>query len=184
MLHKRLDPKGIDFGIVELQRDLFIELTKRGWSDYESYDRAYRNKRGDDKIPEVYTVNNEYIECLITDKETVTSFFLSDEKRTYDYQKFIWKQGVSIIFQANTKKLYPAIKHQPDEEFIDDIRRAIKKKYWDNRMTEIITGFENVYNSLKLSYSKKDFADMGDFNIARVNFEMLYSNENEVKFIK
>ena len=184
MLHKRKNPKGIDVGIVEVQRDLFVELIKQGWTNYESYDRAYRNRKGDDKIPEVYTSKGEYIEALINDKVTVSSFFLSDDKRTYDYEKFVWKQGISIVFQANTKKLYPDVLHQPDEELIDTIRKAIKAKYWENRLVQITTGFEKVYDSLKLSYNNKYFADMGDFNIARFDFKMLYSNTNDVKFIK
>src|ERR1035437_4055970 len=183
LIHRH-DPKGIDVGIIEVQKELFIELTNRGWTSYDSFDRAYRNKKGADKIPEVYTDNGEYKEVLINDTKTATSFFLADEKRTYDFEKCLYSQGISIIFQANTKKLYPNVKHQPDEELIDTIRQAIKKKYWENRLVQITTGFENVYNSLKLSYNNKDFADMGDFNIARFDFKMLYSNTNEVKFIK
>lgn len=184
-LFHRHDPKGIDYGIHELQKELFIELTKdAGWKDYDSYDRAYKNNKGSDKIPEVYIGKGEYKEVLYTDKETVTSFFLTDDKRTYDYEKYLWTQNVSIIFQANLSKLYPNVKHQADEEMIDTVRNAIKKKYWDNRLIEIITGIEKVYDSLKLSYDKKDFADMGNLGIARFNFKMFYSNEKHVQFIK
>jgi len=184
MLFHRDDPKGIDLGIIEVQKELFIELSNRGWINYDSFDRAYRNKKGADKIPEVYTGKGEYKEVLIDDKKTVTSFFLADDKRTYDFKECLYSQGISIIFQANTKKLYPDVLHQPDEELIDTIRKAIKAKYWENRLVQITTGFEKVYDSLKLSYNNKDFADMGDFNIARFDFKMLYSNTNDVKFIK
>ncbi len=68
MLFQRDCPKGIDTGIHELQRDLFIELTKRGWERYDSYDRVYKNKRGEDKIPEAYVGKGEYEEVLFNDK--------------------------------------------------------------------------------------------------------------------
>jgi hypothetical protein len=183
-LFQRENPKGIDQGIDILQRDLFIELVKQGWTSYDSYDRAYRNTRGSDKIPEIYIGNNEYLEVLMNDKRTATSFFLSDDKRTYDYEKLLWTQNISMIFQCNISKLYPDVLHQPDEEMINTIRLAIKSKYWDNRLSEIITGFENVYDSLKLSYNKKDFTDMADFSIARFNFQMVYSNTEKIIFIK
>ncbi len=185
MLFQREQPKGVDVGIHELQRDLFIELIKNfDWKDYDSFDRAYKNKRGEDKIPEAYIGKGEYKEVLYNDKKAVTSFFLVEDKRTYDYEKFLWTQNISMIFQVNLAKAFPKVKHQADEEMIDEIRNAIKNKYWDNRVTEIITGVEKVYDSLKLSYNKKDFADMGNYGIARFNFKMFYSNEKCVKFIK
>ena len=183
-LFQRDCPQGIDAGIDILQKDLFIALVKSNWTDYDSYDRAYRNIRGSDKIPEVYKGKGEYKEVLINDNETVTSFFLTDEKRTYDYEKYLWEQNISIIFQANLSKLYPNIVHRADEEMINTIRLAIKSKYWDNRVTEIITGFEKVYDSLKLSYDKKDFTDMGQYSIVRFNFKMTYSNSEKIIFLK
>ncbi len=67
---------------------------------------------------------------------------------------------------------------------INEIRLAINKKFWDNRLTEIITGIEKVYDSLKVSYNKKDFSDMSDFCIVRFNFKMSYSNTEKIIFLK
>lgn len=185
MLYQRENPKGIDFAIHDLQRELFIELIKKfDWRNYDSYDRVYKNSKGKDVIPEAYVGNGDYKEVLYNDKVAITSFFLVEDKRTYDYEKFLFTQNVSIIFQSDLEKLFPQVKHQPDEEMVDEIRRAIKKRYWENRLTEIITGVDKVYESLKLSYSKKDFADMGNYGIARFNFKMYYSNEPKAKFIK
>lgn len=184
MLVQRQDPKGIDYGISILQNDLFIELIKRGWKDYDSYDRAYRNKKGDDKLPEVFC-KGDYKEVLFNDNETVTSFILADEKRTFDVPSNQFTQGISIIFQANLTKLYPNVTHRPDEEMINEIQRALKKTCWGNRVTEVITGFEKVYDSLKVGYNGKEYDDMGDFCIVRFNFKMYYLNEPEkIIFIK
>ena len=184
MLFKRHEPKGIDFGIDLLQKDLFSELVKLSWRDYDSYDRAYRNKKGSDVFPEVYIGKGNYREVLFNNKETVTSFFLTEDKRTYDFEKFMWSQGISIIFQANLDKLYKDVKHRADEEMINTILKAIKKSFWDNRMTEIITGFEKVYETLKLSYNNKELDDMGCNCIVRFNFKMIYSNTEKAIFIK
>jgi len=184
MLVQRIDPRGIDFGIQQIQSELFSELIKRGWVDYHSFDRAYRNTKGADKIPEVYTKDGNYKEALYDDRKAVTSFFLSDEKRTYDYQQFMWTQNVSIIFQANLSKLFPTIKHRADEEMINQITLAMKAQKWDNRLIEIITGFEKVYDSLKLSYNNKEFNDMGNACIARFNFKMIFSNTDKIIFVK
>ncbi len=185
MLFQRDCPKGIDFGIHEFQRDLFVELTKRGWINYDSYDRVYKNKRGDEKIPEAYVGKGDYEEVLFNDKKTVTSFFIVDDKRTFDHDnKELIYQDVSIVFQGNVKKMYPRIEHRADEEMINEIRLAINKKFWDNRLTEIITGIEKVYDSLKVSYNKKDYNDMSDFCIVRFNFKMTYSNTEKIIFLK
>jgi len=185
MLFQRTCPKGIDFGIHILQKELFIELTKLGWADYDSYDRAYRNKKGDDKLPEVYLKDGEYREVLFNDKETVTSFFLADEKRSFDIKENLFTQGISIIFQANLDKLLPNVTNRADEEMINQITQALKKKFWGNRLVEVITGYERVYDSLKVSYPNKEYDDMGSFCIARFNFKMLYLNEpNKIIFIK
>lgn len=178
LVHKE-NPVGVDAVIDKLQRDLFIELTVRfGWRDYDSYPRAYRNRKEGDTIPEVYTSNGDYKEVLFNDKETVTSFFLTDDKRTYEQGNSVFTQWVSIIFQANLAKLFPDIQHRADEEMIDNIFKALKNKNWEGKFVEVITGVDKVYESLKLSYDKKNFDDMGNFSIARFNFKMLYVNTN------
>jgi hypothetical protein len=151
---------------------------KFGWRDYSSYPRAYRNRKDQDTIPEVYTEKGEYKDVLFDDKQAATSFFLSDDKRTYDYGKSLFMQGISIIFQANLKKLFPAIIHRADEEMIDNVFKAIKRRGADINLVEVITGINNVYESLKISSDKKYFDDMSFFCIARFNFKIPYVNTN------
>lgn len=178
-LFKRLNPKGIDVVIDTLQRDLFIELTKKfGWKQYDCYDRAYRNRKGADKLPEVCTDGEEYKEVLFDDKLTVTSFFLAEESRRYNSEKFTYEQGVSMIFQANLSNLFPTVKHRPDEELIDNVIKAINNKFWENRLVEVVTGIEKVYESLKVNIDQEYVNDMGGYAMARFNFKMLYTNGN------
>lgn len=177
-LYKRQNPEGVDVVIDLLQLDLFIELIKNfGWKDWDSFDRVYKNRKADNTIPEAFIGNGEYVEVLFNDKQTVRSFFLADEKRTYDEAKFVFIQGVSLIVQVRLDKLYPteaASRH--DEKMINDVVRAISKRGWDTKLADVITGVENVYSGLKLSYEKKYFHDMGSFFIARFNFKMIYAN--------
>lgn len=178
-LNARINPQGVDVVIDRIQRDLFIELTKKfGWRDYDSYDRAYRNKKGNDKLPEVYTGNEEYKEVLFNDKQTVTSFWLVDEKRNYSATDFKFEQGISLIVQADLSKLFPSIKHRPDEELIDNVCKAIKNKFWQEKLIEIIQGVEQVYNTLKVDINEHSLNDMGSFSIVRFNFKVQYTNTN------
>lgn len=172
-------PVGVDRVIAKLQKDLFIELIEAGWRDYESYPRVYINKKGDDMIPEHYKGNGEYSgSILIDDTRTVNSFFIADDIRTYDPKKFKWTQNVAFIIQANVERLYKErkTKNRPDEEMITDVRLAVKKKFWEERMSGIITGVDKVYSGLKISYDKKYFDNMSKFCIARFNFTLLYDN--------
>lgn len=178
-------PVGLDTVIDKLQQDLFIDLTKRfDWRDYDSFPRIYLNKKGDDTIPETYLTSGEYAEVLFNDKKTVNSFFIADDKRTYSPLEFRWKQDVSIIFQANLSKLKPNVKGRADEEIINDIRISIYKKHWEQRLDSIITGVDKVYGSLKLSYDKKYFDNMSNFFIARIDFNLMYSNNEKTQPIR
>ncbi len=178
-LFRRCDPDGVDKVIDSLQRDLFVELEKNfGWTKYDSYDRVYRNKKGSDIIPEAYIGKGEYVEVLLNDKINVTSFFLADEKRVYDYKKFVFTQTVSFIVQADLKKLFPDLKNRGDEKMIDDVWKAIGNIGWNSNTEEIVTGVEKVYDSLKLSYDKKYYDDMSRFSVARFNITMIYINNN------
>ncbi len=173
------NPQGIDAVINQLQTDLYNQLTNKfGWSNYESYHRAYRNAKGGDKLPEVYIGADDYKEVLFDDKFTVTSFFLADDKRSQDSKNGVFTQGVSIIFQANLSELFPNVAHRADEELIQEVIKAAKSRGWESRMDEVITGVDNVYASLKIASDKKYLDDMSNFFMVRFNFKMLYSITN------
>lgn len=177
-------PVGVDVVIDKLQSDLYRYLVvTAGWRSYKSYHRAYKNKKGDNLLPEVYTEKGEYKEVLFDDVYAVSSFFVVDDKRTFDYKNNTYTHGAAIIFQANLKKLFPASVHRADEEMIDNIRVGIKKKFWENRMRDIATGIDEVYRSLKLDY-KKQYEDISYFAIARINFELIYTNTDKTTDIK
>lgn len=164
-------PVGIDYEIDKIQKGLFNELTTIGWINYESYNRAYRNRKFENTFPEVYIGKGEYKESLFDDKFNVTSFFLAEEEKrqTEDFQV---EQDISIIFQANLKKLYPNILHRADEEMQRDIYLSLKKIFVDEKIQTIITGVDNVYRTLEIKSDKKFLYDMSFFHILRIDFKL------------
>lgn len=176
MLNRKTNPVGVDLVIDKFQTDLYNELTKNvNWAGYESYHRVYRNEKGGDTLPEAYTTKGNYKEVLFDDRKSVSSFFLTEERRTYDNATGYYTQDLSVVFQGKLDKLYPSIVTRADEEMIQEIIFAIDRSYWRNRLKEVVTGIDNVYESLKLSTDKKHTDDMSNYSLCRFNFEITYT---------
>ena len=177
-LVRKVNPKGIDKVIDKVQVKLYNYLTGLGWSDYESYPRAYKNPKGANTIPEVYISSNEYKEVLMDDKFNVTSFFLVDDRRSINEQ--LITQDVSIIFQANLVELYPSIEHRADEEMQMNIYEKLKYFFGANvTINEIITGVDNVYSDLNISGKLKEkvkLDDMSQFYVVKFNLTVGYES--------
>ena len=174
MLIQKSNPVGIDYVISQLQKKVYDFLTvKKGFTKYDSYERAYVNPKGTSEIPEVYVGKNEYKEVLFNDKFNITSFFVVDDKRNYDKENargFI--QNVSLIFQCNLKALYPSITHRADEEFNKDAFNALKYAYSGIDINEMITGIDNVYSDF--DKTRLEYVDMSSFHIVKLNFDLTY----------
>lgn len=179
----KIAPVGIDFVVDVFQRALFAKLSLV-WSDYESYPRSYKNPSGNNVIPEHYLGENEYKEVLWDDKFKVSSFFLSGDERTVD--DFRFTQTLSIIFQADIDKLYPAVTHRADEEMHADIIAAFEQIEQQENITSLVNGINNVYGSLSLNGRLKDLVeqdDMSNLHFVKVDFTVLYDicdNQTEI----
>ena len=142
---KKDDPKGIDVPLAILQKLLFDNVT---WNNspntYVSYERAYKNATIDNKLPEVYTGNNEYIEVFTDDSVPASSFFLASDNREVGDRI---AADIDIIFQLDLNKLYPNIAHRADEEahkqVLDVLERTTLVK-----INSLQTGIANVYSCL------------------------------------
>ena len=88
-----------------------------------------------------------------------------------------------MIVQANLNNLFKGC-GRADEEMIDNVRRAIKRKLWDVYLEKIITGVDKVYDSLKIGYDKKYFDDISNFSIVRFNFKIYYTNTDKTQAIR
>jgi hypothetical protein len=173
----RRDPVGVDVTINKIQRDLFFDLTERGFTHYDAFPRIYLVDDGKNKTPMNF-FDDEYKGVLFNDKMTVNSYFIADKERTFDPKELIYKHDVSLIFQAqlNKIKLFGEDKSRKDEAFINEIRLSIKKRNWEKRLTGIVTGVENVFSKFKINYDKMNLNDIGTFCIVRFDFELLYDN--------
>ena len=178
----KINPVGIDIVIDKIQQRTFANLTAPGigWTDYESYHRAYKNPREKNSvIPEVYTSNGDYTEVLFDDNFNVTSFFLVNDKRTLS-KEFSWEQDISIIYQAKLNKIYPNTPHRADEEMHVDIINSIRNAHFEDNMKSITTGINNVYSELKIQDRIKECVrldDMSFFHVVKVDLTVFYTCE-------
>ena len=174
-LVQKVNPVGVDFLINQLQASIYSYLISVGWTNYESYARAYVNPKQGGTVPELYNGNNEYKECLLDDKYNATSFFTVGNTKSYSER--VLTQDVSIIFQSDIVKLYPSILHRADEEMHEDIYNAIPKGY-RKYLKEIVTGVNNVYSELNIPAEFIDrvrLDDMSNYHVVKINLEMPFT---------
>lgn len=172
----KTSPVGIDAVINRLQNAMYSYLTTEiGWTNYESYPRAYVNPKEGGTIPENYIGNGEYKEVLFDDKFNVTSFFISDESRDYSNDEGQFVQDVSIVFQGNLKKLYATIAHRADEEMHKDLYNSLLESVTESELTGMVTGIDNVYSALSLPDGFKDrikLDDMSYFHVVKIDLSI------------
>jgi len=174
MLIAKVNPTGIDESISKIQSRIYSLLTtKYGWTNYECYPRVYLNPREDGLIPEYYQGKNEYKDVLYNDKFNVTSFFIVGGTRSYVGGKFT--QKISLIFQADITKLYTSIPHRADEEMHRDIYLSVNKTVWNQYITSIITGLDQVFNDVNIPSKMKEklkIKDMSNYHIVKIDLEV------------
>lgn len=166
-------PDGIDVQIQRLQTYLYDKLTLEGWTDHDSYERAYKVKRGDKIIPMIYS-GKEYYDLLINDKADATSFFLVSD--TEDINDSLCKTTVSWIMQANLQNIYPTIAHRADEELRSDLKRLLKLNPYGFHLKKVTTGVDSVYDGLDINLKFSD--DMNQFHVVRFDLELNYVINN------
>ncbi len=174
LISKR-DPIGIDYVVDVIQSGLYTELCKV-WTGYQSYPRSYKNPDGNNTIPEHYVGENEYVEVLLDDNHSVSSFFLTSDSRSAD--NFVFEQSVSVIFQADLKELYPNITHRADEEMHKDITNAVESINQDESLVDLVTGVNNVYSELNLVGRLKELVkmdDMSNLHVVKISLLVHYS---------
>lgn len=177
MLNTKVTPVGIDLAIDNIQKTTYDFLTNsEGWTNYESYPRAYKNRRDKNIIPEIAIDQEEYIEVLYDDKFNVTSFFLVEDKSGADSNE-VFTGELSMIFQGDIQKLYGGVPHRADEEMHDSILKSLSGISVDAKLVQIVTGVKNVYEDLNITGVLRDgvnLDDMSNFHVVRVVLEFKY----------
>jgi hypothetical protein len=149
-------PVGVDKAVDTIQNALYSHLVDNGaWANYESYHRAYRNETNNGVKPEIFSLEgNDYRDAFMSDKFTVTSFFLVANETEVSEDMFT--SDISVIFQVDLNKLYPTSPHRFDEEFrteIVDVFRGLNGTFsFDGAVTDI----DSVYAGLDTTKVKLD----------------------------
>ena len=169
-------PVGIDIVIDGLQEELYTGLTAKGWTDYESYPRAYKNETRDGLIPEIYTRNGEYEEVYFDDAFNANSFWLTEDviDQENDPNYVI---DLKVIFQVKLDKLYPSIAHRADEEMHRDVSLILDDSIVLERYnTKITTGIKKIYSDEGL-ISTKGFEDISHYHVVKFDVKAVYAYE-------
>ena len=168
-------PIGVDIAINDIIESMYPELIKAGWTNYEAYHRAYKNPidQTGTFVPEVYTAksvrSNEYKEVLMDDKKVNTSFFITGDSTEQENGNF--KVPISIIFQLNSKKLYPNFTTRADEEARNDAMVAVQNSVNSGIIVNMVTSIPVVY--AEFNTDKIVFTDMSPMHVFRINLEVL-----------
>ena len=172
-LIQKINAVGIDAQIQNLQSYLYTELTDvEGWTNYESYERAYKNKKNDSTIPEIYI--GEYLEVLFNDKFSATSFFLTEDNETISDN--LCSSKISLIYQVQLNKLFPSVPHRADEELREMLKMLLKKNPYGFDLVGVQVGIDNVYADLDVNIDYTD--DMQNFHVVRFDLELNYNITN------
>jgi hypothetical protein len=182
MLVRKQNAIGLDYEIDLIQKSIYNYLTtKKGYTNYESYPRAYINEHKGNSIPEYSTDKKDYIELLFNDKFSITSYFVIQDNREYINGQHFEVEG-SIIFQANIKELYTSVSHRADEEMNKDCFNAVKKALRGLDITNMVTGKDNVYSDFSFDENTRQrlsTIDLSQNHVLKINFTLKYKYCNE-----
>jgi hypothetical protein len=182
MLVRKQNAIGLDYEIDLIQKSIYNYLTtKKGYTNYESYPRAYINEHKGNSIPEYSTDKKDYIELLFNDKFSITSYFVIQDNREYINGQHFEVEG-SIIFQANIKELYTSVSHRADEEMNKDCFNAVKKTLRGLDITNMVTGKDNVYSDFSFDENTRqrlNTIDLSQNHVLKINFTLKYKYCNE-----
>lgn len=172
-------PVGIDIVINDLQIAFDTELN---WTNYEAYNRIYKNESIGGVIPEFFKnqvqgVKGEYIEVLLNDNFDASSFFyLSDTISTVDGGQ-LFTGILSVIFQVNVPKILGEQDIRNDEEIHRLVVLAINNSK-QGKVNAIITSIPDVYTDFDIS--KLEWDDIQPYHCFRVDIDVSYAYDCKV----
>jgi hypothetical protein len=164
---RKISPKGIDVVINGMQ----TILETLSWTNYEIYDRAYKNETNEAVKYERFVSGNDYQDVLTDDGFSATSFFTVSDNATYEER---WNATVSIIFQLKLTDLYPLVAHRADEEAHNEVAVLLQN---DPRfeLTRLTKGIRNVYS--ELGYGANKFDDLNPYHVFKVDLSVNYDQD-------
>lgn len=170
-LIRKTNPVGVDLIIDRFQAKLWSSL---GWTDWNSYPRAYKNLKKDENnssylVPEYAETKLDYKELFYDDKITATSFFIKSDESTNSEN--LIQTSISLIIACDLNKLYPTIPHRADEELKKDVI-GISNKFPQVHLTSCVEGLSNVYS--EFNQDKITWSDISPRHVVRFNYDVNY----------
>ncbi len=173
-INRKPNPTGVDEIIDRWQDLLYTGLLNRGWADYESYHRAYKDIDKGTVNPMIHIINSDMEQVPMNDKFAVNSFFLvSDDSEEVNG---LMESTVSVIFQGDLKKIYPNSPHRFDEELINDVKAVSRNLDGRFRDIKISRGIENVYAEFNTELIKEKLHDRQPYNVVRFDMTVKYQH--------
>lgn len=181
-LIRKNTPVGLDLEIDKIQLLIYTYLTtnscvKGDYSDYVSYNRAYKNVyEGENKngvFAERFFTGNDYKSVFTDDNIAVSSFFIANNNED-SISRTRKKRTISLIFQINLKKVYATLPHRADEEFHNELRNALIGLKKPSTVLDGINGIDNVYTEFEISKLKKKNHDLQPYHVFRQDIEVQY----------
>ena len=177
-LNEKNTPVGLDLEMHKIQTLVYTYLTtnscvKGDYSNYESYNRVYKNETKDGVVAETFLTGNDYKDVFLNDNVGVSSFFIAndDEDHITPTRK---QRTISLIFQINLSKVYPNIPHRADEEFHNEVSNALAGLKKPSIKLGAKVGINNVYSEFEVQKLKDKFHDMQPYHVFRQDFEVQY----------
>jgi len=172
MIHLKINPIDAD-RVVDYFQQYFWGALVDFQPDWESYHRVYVNPKENNKyIPEFF-LDNEYKECLISDKSVLSTFFTIDETR--NQSTGVFTAAMSLYIQcSDLSALFPTITHRADEELENKfmlVYNGMVKK--GAKLLKTVRGINNVYSSFERE--NVEYEDMNEYCVIRIDFEVQYS---------
>lgn len=170
---------GVDVVIESLQQRWYAQMIGfwEAGATYQMYPRANKNYKEDQLLPDVSLDNKDYTEVLMSDKFSVTSFFLNNDERTFTEETKQINHSISIIFQADLVALYDDAERM-DEVFNNHMLRVIRKENPYIFGNIVITeGVDNVYRDLIITGDMKksiNVTDMSHMHVVKFTFDVIY----------
>ena len=182
---KQSNVKGIDQSIQSFQSFIYTALCGvwgLSGTDWDCYDRAYRNQSKDGYYPEVFKGNStgvaksqDYKEALFNDAVKVQSFFLlGDDTKIAGVKATV---QVSLIFMLNVPKIKTGATNRADEKIRNDVIRQCMYERYGFKVSGISTGIDSVFKEFS-GWKKKEgikSRDIHPWHCFRIDFEVSYT---------
>lgn len=171
MNHLKVNPKGIDTSIEEIQVQLYDGLISLWANEIDGYGRAYRNKTKDGIIkPEVYDISKKgYVDTYYNNKSCF--FFLDGNKRSGDGYTFTSK--LDIVFMLNLAEMVSNETDRADELVFMNVIQTIRQNFEGTlKITGHNKGIDNVLLGLDISSLQAN--DIHPFHVFSLTADLEY----------